>query len=330
MGVFGHGAATFPSGSLAGEPDVETALLELLRCPFCRTSLREAEGALACGGCGRSFRVENGIPLLLHEDLPGAREKLGETAGWVEKARAEGWYEPDDRVDAVLPFVNRDLGWDDPNWGANGHSFQVLLDRYVGTRRGLRVLEVGAAKAWASRFWLEREGEFVATDILVDPKIGLGRGAFYGDFGRVQADGEHLPFPEAAFDVVYCVATLHHALDLGQMVREMSRVARPGAVVAGLNEGTRGVGRSSQNPDQESEKAVGINEHVHTVWAYVASFARAGLGVRRLERADGWPPEPYGKLLSRVPKVGPSLGAFVHLTAAPYSGVSIYARKRKA
>jgi SAM-dependent methyltransferase len=264
---------------------------------------------------------------MLHEDLPGASEKIGETVGWVEKARAEGWYEPDDAVDAVLPFVNRELGWNDLVWLANGHSFQVLLDRYIGDRRGLRVLELGAAKAWASRFWLERDCEYVATDILVDPKIGLGRGAFYGDFGRVQADGEHLPFADESFDVVYCVATLHHALDLRQMVREMARVARPGAVVAGLNEGTRGLGRSPENPDQASEKEVGINEHVHTVWAYVAAFFGAGLRVRRLERPDGWPPSPYGRLLSKIPKIGLSLGTLTHLSAVHYCGVSVYARK---
>jgi SAM-dependent methyltransferase len=327
----GTGRLSFVSGSLAREPDVDTPLLELLRCPFCRAELAEAEGSLVCGGCGRSFgHTADGIPLMLHEDLPGAREKLGETVGWVEKARAEGWYEPDDEVDAVLPFVNRELGWDNPTWLANGHSFQVLLDRYVGDRRGLRVLEVGAAKAWASRFWLERDFDFVATDILVDSKIGLGRGAFYGDFGRVQADGEHLPFADATFDVVYCVATLHHALDLPRMVREMSRVARPGAVVAGLNEGTKGLRASGDNPDQESEKALGINEHVHAIWAYVFAFARAGLVVRRLERADGWPPVPYGRLLSKVPKIGLSLGTLAHLSAASYSGVSIYARKRGA
>ncbi|MDE3191279.1 MAG: methyltransferase domain-containing protein [Acidobacteriota bacterium] len=306
---------------------METSLLALLRCPICRAPVEEGERVLACTGCERAFPVENGIPLMLHEDLPGAREKLRETAGWVEKAKAEGWYEPDDAVDAVLPFVNRDLGWNDLVWLANGHSFQVLLDRYVGDLRGLRVLEVGAAKAWAARYWLERDCAFVATDILVDPKIGLGRGAFYGDFGRVQADGEHLPFADASFDVVYCVATLHHALDLPRMVKEMARVARPGAVVAGLNEGTRGLGRSPENPDQAGEKEVGINEHVHTVWAYLASFARAGLRVRRLERPDGWPPSPYGRLLSKIPKVGLSVGTAVHLSAVHYCGVSVYARK---
>jgi SAM-dependent methyltransferase len=312
---------------LAATSVVETPLLELLRCPLCRASLTAEEGSLACAGCGRIFGLEGGIPLMLHADLPGAPEKLAETAGWVEKARAEGWYEPDDEVDAVLPFVNRELGWNDLVWLANGHSFQVLLDRYVGELRGLRVLEVGAAKAWAGRYWLERDCEFVATDILVDEKIGLGRGAFYGDFGRVQADGEHLPFADSSFDVVYCLATLHHALDLNRMVREMSRVARPGAVVAGLNEGTRGVARNPENPDQAAEKEIGINEHVHTVWAYLAAFASARLRVRRVERPDGWAPSPYGRLLSTIPKVGLSVGTIVHLSAVHYCGVSIYARK---
>src|SRR5437764_1206879 len=253
------------------------ALLEILRCPFCRSPLQEQGEGLACTGCGRSFgRSDDGIPLLLHGELPGAREKLREAEGWLDKARSEGWYEPDDVVDAVLPFVNRELGWKDQNWLANGHSFQVLLDRYVQDARGLRVLEVGAAKAWAARFWLERDCEFVATDILVDSNIGLGRGKFYGDFMRVQADGEHLPFADGTFDVVYCIATLHHALDLGRMVQELARVARPGAVVAGLNEGVRGVGRSADNPEQAAEKELGINEHVHSVWTYLLAFARAG------------------------------------------------------
>jgi SAM-dependent methyltransferase len=301
----------------------------LLRCPFCRSTLAEEASELRCGGCGRTFGVtEDGIPLMLHPDLPGAREKLGEAAGWLEKARSEGWYEPDDAVDAVLPFVNRELGWDNPLWLANGHSFQVLLDRYVQGARGLRVLEVGAAKAWAARFWLERDCEFVATDILVDPKIGLGRGAFYGEFGRVQADGENLPFPDGHFDIAYCVATLHHALDLDRMIREMARVTKRGGVVAGLNEGVRGVLRSADNPEQQAEKDLGINEHVHTVWTYALAFARNGLTIRRLERADGWPPVPFGYFLSRVPKVGMTLGTLAHLTPARYAGVSIYGRKR--
>src|SRR5579884_2668240 len=284
-------------------------LLEILRCPFCASPLGEDGGRLECSGCRRAFgRSPDGIPLMLHEELPGAREKLREAEGWLDKARNEGW--------------------NDPNWLANGHSFQVLLDRYIDDARGFRVLEVGAAKAWAARFWLERDCDYVATDILVDRNIGLGRGAFYGDFGRVQADGEHLPFGEAAFDVTYCVATLHHALDLPKMVKEMARVTKPGGIVAGLNEGTRGIGRSADNPEQAGEKELGINEHVHTALAYAAAFMCAGLVVRRMERSDGWPPVPFGYFLSRIPKLGMTVGTIAHLSAARYAGVSIYARKR--
>ena len=203
---------------------VDAALLAILRCPFCRVALTEADERLDCPSCHRRFPIENGIPLMLHPDLPGAREKLVEMAGWVEKARAEGWYEPDDHVDAVLPYINRDLGWNDPEWHSNAHSFWVLFDRYVGEQRGLRVLELGAAKAWAAPYWAKQGCEYVATDILVDENIGLGRGAFYGEFGRVQADGERLPFADGAFDITYCCATLHHALDLRAMVGEMARV----------------------------------------------------------------------------------------------------------
>jgi SAM-dependent methyltransferase len=308
---------------------VLTVPVELLRCPFDRSPVTEDGDAVRCTSCGRRFGItDDGIPLMLHPDLPGASEKLREAEGWLEKAKSEGWYEPDDAVDSVLPFVNRELGWDNPLWLANGHSFQVLLDRYAKDARGLRVLEVGAAKAWAARFWLERECEFVATDILVDKKIGLGRGAFYGDFGRVQADGEALPFADEHFDITYCVATLHHALDLGAMVGEMARVTKRGGVVAGLNEGVRGVLRSKDNPEQDAEKALGINEHVHTVWHYAIAFARKGVIVRRVERADGWPPLPFGYFLSHVPKVGMTVGTLVHLTPARYAGASIYGRRR--
>ncbi len=124
------------------------------------------------------------------------------------------------------------------------------------------------------------------------------------------------------------MATLHHALDLTLMVKEMARVARRGGVVAGLNEGTKGVTRSSENPDQEAEKALGINEHVHSIWAYVVLVLarrsrRAPARARRRLAAAA-----VRRALSQIPKVGPSLGTLAHLTAAHYSGVSIYARKR--
>ena len=304
-------------------------LSEALRCPVCAGGLREQEDGLACSACGRSYPVVDGIPSLLDDSLPGIREKRAEIGGWVEKARSESWYEPDDEVDAVLPYVCRDLGWDASDWRATEHSFDVLLDRYV--EPGMRVLEVGAAKCWGAQHLVPLGCEYVGTDLLADRNIGLGRGVFYaarvGDFLRVQADAEHLPFADGAFDLVYAVAALHHALDLSRMVAEMARVARAGAVVAGLNEGTRAVGSSPEAPDQQAEKELGINEHVHTVWAYVWAFARAGLRVRRVEHSEGLVRTAPGRAVRRVPKVGTTLAAVAEQSFGGYSGVSVYARK---
>lgn len=303
-------------------------LLEVLRCPVCGGGLRSDGEDLACAACARRYAVEYGIPRLLDDALPGIAEKRAEIDGWVEKAREETWYEPDDDIDAALPYLCRDLGWDDSNWRANEHSFDTLRDRYV--EPGMRVLEVGAAKCWGAQHLLPLGCDYVGTDILADPKIGLGRGAFYerrvGPFGRVQADGEHLPFADASFDLAYCVATLHHALDLGQMVAELARVTCSGGVVAALNEGTRALGSSGDNPLQEAEKELGINEHVHTVWAYVWAFRRAGLRIRRIDHAEGYHAR-FGQLLRRVPKVGTTLATLLEESFGGYSGISVYARK---
>jgi SAM-dependent methyltransferase len=307
------------------------SLLELLRCPVCRSRLRRFGEELWCQGCNGSFPVRDGIPRLLDDRLPGIREKRGEIAGWAAMAREEGWYEPDDEVDAHLPFLVRDLGWDDQNWLANEHSFQLLLDRWV--RPGMRVLEVGAAKCWGAQHLVPRGCAYVGADILDDDRVGLGRGAFYearvGPFERVQADAEHLPFAPGSFDLVYCVATLHHALDLRRMVRELGRVCRPGGVVAALNEGTRPLGRSGVSPEQEHELTFGINEHVHSVPAYLWAFARAGLVVRQLERANGYAEFRKRHRVWKITKLplGQLALTLAVQTFLGYSGTSFYARK---
>lgn len=307
-----------------------TRLSQLLRCPTCRSRL-EGDGPLTCTSCRAQYAIEEEIPRMLDERAAGVAAKRREAEGWAAIARAQGWYEPDDHVDAVLPYVNRDLGWEDLTWAANEHSFQLLLDVL---EPGMRVLEVGAAKCWAAQHIVPRGCEYVATDVLVDRNIGLGRGAFYedrvGPFPRVQADGESLPFASGSFDVAYCVATLHHALDLGAMVRELARVTRRGGHVLGLNEGTRAIWRSGKAPGQVEERRYGINEHVHTLYAYLWAFARAGILVRRVEQADGYQElagRRIGGRLLRLPLVGRSAATFFTQSCYGYQGVSLVGRK---
>jgi ubiquinone/menaquinone biosynthesis C-methylase UbiE/uncharacterized protein YbaR (Trm112 family) len=304
------------------------SLLEVLRCPVCSSGLTLGDDGLRCEGCGGRFAVEDGMPRMLDDRLPGIAEKRREMDAWPEKARQEGWYAEDDSTDLLLPSVP----WDDPTWSANEHSFAVLLGHYV--RPGMRVLEVGAARCWGALHMIPRGVEYVATDILADPVIGLGRGEFYerhvGPFARVQADGENLPFASGSFDLTYCVASLHHALDAGKMVREMARVTRRGGVVAALNEGTRAPGASTDNPQQASEKEYGINEHVHTMWAYVGAFLAARVAITRLEQAEGYDELRRRRKLRhvlRVPLVGRTAATVLTQNLSEYSGVSIFGRR---
>ena len=132
-----------------------------------------------------------------------------------------------------------------------------------------------------------------------------------------------------SFDVAFCVATLHHAIDLDAMVSELARVTRPGGVVAALNEGTRAPYRSSANPEQEHEKELGINEHVHTVWMYRRAMRRAGLRPVRIEYAEGSSELATRNIAGRLLRLfGRRVATFWALNAYPYAGVSLYARRR--
>jgi len=303
------------------------ALPPFVCCPACRVPLTP-EGT--CASCGVSYETLDGIPRLLDRTAPGIDAKLRELAAWPELAKEQGWYGTDDRIDDALPYLNRDMGWDDRAWGATQHGFDTLLAHYV--KPGMRILEIGAAKSWASQRLIPLDCEYVAADLVVDPVIGLGRGAYFeqkvGPYLRVQADGERLPFVNGSFDLAFCVATLHHAIDLRAMVSELARVTRRGGIVAGLNEGTRAPYRSGENPDQEHEKELGINEHVHTMWTYLTAFTRAGLRPVRLEYAEGSAKLAERNIAGKLLRVGKLAATLWALNAYPYAGLSLYARRR--
>ena len=113
------------------------------------------------------------------------------------------------------------------------------------------------------------------------------------------------------------------------MIGEMARVTRRGGHVLALNEGTRAVYRSGDAPGQEEERGYGINEHVHTLYAYLWAFGRAGLVVRRIEQADGYDEmagRRIGGKLLRVPGVGRSAATWFSQTCYGYQGASFVTR----
>ncbi len=96
--------------------------------------------------------------------------------------------------------------------------------------RGRKVLEVGCgAGVDLARF--ARGGAQVTGVDLAASAIDLARANFsqqglQGDF-RV-ADGEQLPFPDDAFDLVYAHGVVQYTADPRRLVQECRRVLRPG------------------------------------------------------------------------------------------------------
>ena len=93
-----------------------------------------------------------------------------------------------------------------------------------------RVLEIGVGLG-TDLVQFARAGAIVTGVDLTERSVSLVRRRLEveGLDGEVLvADAEGLPFPDAAFDVVYSWGVLHHTPDPGAAIREAVRVLRPG------------------------------------------------------------------------------------------------------
>jgi ubiquinone/menaquinone biosynthesis C-methylase UbiE len=116
-----------------------------------------------------------------------------------------------------------------------------LVERWGNSGgKGIRILEIGAGTGRASRFILQSLplAHLTVTD-LSEVYLQRARDSL-SEFDRVdfvRAAGEKLPFKDGEFDAVVSVF-LFHELPLevrSQVLREMVRVASPGALLAGVD-----------------------------------------------------------------------------------------------
>lgn len=102
--------------------------------------------------------------------------------------------------------------------GIDAELFGGVLDRLDIELAGRRVLDVGCGRGHAETVVRARGGRYFGADFSVS-RAG---------FPLTQADAVHLPFPDAAFDVLFCVDAFEHIPDAGAAAREFHRVLRPG------------------------------------------------------------------------------------------------------
>jgi len=114
----------------------------------------------------------------------------------------------------------------------------AILRRYVDPV-GKKILEVGTGYGtnlivWVSHFGLdvkgiEPEGEGFASTIDISRDLCRENGV---DPERiVSSPGEHLPFPDDSFDVVYSSNVLEHTQDPQKVLEEAFRILRPGGLL---------------------------------------------------------------------------------------------------
>jgi SAM-dependent methyltransferase len=106
---------------------------------------------------------------------------------------------------------------------ADAHLLGDVVDR--------RVLEVGCGSAMCSR-WLAAQG---ARPVAFDLSAGMLRHARLGaaatglDVPLVQADAQHLPFVDGAFDIAFTAfGAVPFVADSAGLMSEVARVLRPG------------------------------------------------------------------------------------------------------
>ena len=183
-----------------------------LICPECRGELRPEAGGLRCGRCPRSFREEDGIPVLA--SLDGDEYKRRQAAFFDEDASQE--------YETVRPRGT-------PAWHRwlLEEKFRRSLSGLDLDLAGITALTVCGGSGMDAEFLARRGARVITADI----SLGAAKRAreralrFRAAVASIVADAERLPFADRSIDLVYVHDGLHHLADPVAALREMARVA---------------------------------------------------------------------------------------------------------
>ena len=156
------------------------------------------EATLTCRTCSRTYRIDDGVAVLLPEYGDDVRRRYFEN------------YERIAHDDLAKPF--------EPH---RGYRHEVLRD-FVGDVRGARVLDVGSSDATYLR---ALDAAFrVAVDIALPYLKAVPDTE---DLARVCADAEYLPFRTGFFDVIVISGVLEHVLEPERLIARLASICHP-------------------------------------------------------------------------------------------------------
>jgi ubiquinone/menaquinone biosynthesis C-methylase UbiE len=157
--------------------------------------------------------------------------------------RAEGRGSDDPAYYLALPYEDLS-GKLASQWAMRGRTYRYFETRMLPAlnpaARSLDVLDLGAGTGWMSYRMALRGHRPAAVDILTDSRDGLGATQHYFDalgraFPVIDAEFDHLPFPNGSFDAAIYNASLHYSSDYARTLKEARRCLRPGGRIIVLD-----------------------------------------------------------------------------------------------
>ncbi len=183
------------------------------QCPSCRSPLRyeKTPAALCCTACAVRLPIEDGI--LVVKDRTSDNNQV-----------AQSFYDS--------PLWPKFRFWEWFTWLCNGGERRARnrVLRHLPTTPGLQLLDIAVGDG-VYLDWLPRDWQIVGVDISRSQLQACRRRAAGRSVWLAQCEAEDLPLESRQFDAVLSIGAFNYFNDPEGALREMVRVARPGAPI---------------------------------------------------------------------------------------------------
>lgn len=184
---------------------------EPFRCPGCHGGLRAFGEGMRCLGCDARYPLRDGV--LVIKDQPTDDNRI-----------AADFYDG--------PLWPKFRAWESIFWffhGGERRSREAIL-RHLPKVESLNLLDVAIGDG-AYLKWLPAQWSVTGVDVSKS-QLASCRSRNPGSAHRLAlSEAEDLPFHDGRFDAVLSIGGFNHFNDPEQALREMARVAKPGAPV---------------------------------------------------------------------------------------------------
>ncbi|KAK8088506.1 hypothetical protein PG997_003467 [Apiospora hydei] len=157
------------------------------------------------------------------------------------------------------------------------HDSAAFLAPHIQPTAHILDIGCGPGSITADFAALVPEGRVVGVDAVasvLDQARSLARDRGLANIEFAAVDANALPYPDAAFDVVYCHQVLQHVKDPVGILREMRRVAKPGCGFALASGGEPNAGRVLPAWARRAGFAPADTQVTVTSWCYTGERAR--------------------------------------------------------